>query len=138
MSNTRTPFTTVMATQLARARKGARLSQGDLASKIGVARAQVKRMECAEVGTVDIDVLRKAEKVLKLSFRIKTRERPTKDRREKSTSLQSSPEVESRALEVKRGAILRMIRTMMGSEVAKLVKRHGLGGVTLNEILAQK
>jgi hypothetical protein len=95
-------------------------------------------MECAEVGTVDIDVLRKAEKVLKLSFRIKTRERPTKDRREKSTSLQSSPEVESRALEVKRGAILRMIRTMMGSEVAKLVKRHGLGGVTLNEILAQK
>lgn len=137
-SDGRVQFTTSMASRLARARRDAGISQGKLAKTVWIPRAQVKRLERAEVSTVDEATLARLEKALGIALRIKTAEKVRKTRPPREPTPSPSVEADRRAREVERGTILKMLRTMLGTQVAKLVKRHGLGGVTLAEVLGQE
>jgi len=127
-----------MASRLARARRDAGISQGKLAKEVWVPRAQIKRLECAEVSSISEDTLVRLEKALGISLRIKTAEKVRKTRPAREPTTSTSPEVDRRAKDVERGTIIKMLRTMLGTQMARLVRRHGLGSVTLAEVIASE
>lgn len=107
----RVEVTTSLANKVRRAREGRSLSQSELASRVKVPRARIKRLECMELSTID------AGEYARLVVALGLTKKKAKKKAVKKRSVRDQKKMRVRAAKA-------------------VLKQHGLLEVTLGELLA--
>jgi transcriptional regulator with XRE-family HTH domain len=126
MPSTKTPLTTSSARDIRKRREARGLSQQGLADKVGVKRAQIKRLEAVEVDSVDSKLLERIARALGGAGK-SPRTRATSRTRTRATSRTRTRAPRKRPV----GAGAPRSKKAM----KKLLEQSGLLDLTLRELL---